>query len=133
MHKFIIADTSYLITLDRINQLNILQKLFSTIFTTREVQEEFNRFLPDWIIIQEVTATHNRAKLESILHKGEASAIALAMETENSVLIIDEKKGRKVAKELRIEIIGTLRLFAIGEAKKNYFFCSTSDRRISTE
>ena len=32
----------------------------------------------------------------------------MALEFENSLLIIDEKKGRKIAEEMKIEIIGSL-------------------------
>ena len=46
--------------------------------------------------------------LSSYLDKGEATAISLAAEHENSILIIDEIKGRKVAKEMGISVTGSL-------------------------
>jgi predicted nucleic acid-binding protein len=49
------------------------------------------------------------------LDTGEASAIALAMETVNSTLIIDEKKGRKFAKNLGLQIIGTLKILLLAK------------------
>jgi predicted nucleic acid-binding protein len=42
------------------------------------------------------------------LDKGEATAIALAAEYENSLLIIDEEKGRKAVKDLGLSITGSL-------------------------
>ena len=42
------------------------------------------------------------------MDKGEASAIALTSEHENSLLIIDEIKGRKAAKEMGINVTGSL-------------------------
>jgi hypothetical protein len=39
---------------------------------------------------------------------GEAEAITLARETHDCLLIIDEKKGRKVAEDLQITIVGLL-------------------------
>lgn len=42
------------------------------------------------------------------LGKGEASSITLALEFDDSLLVIDERKGRKVAEEMKIEIIGSL-------------------------
>ena len=42
------------------------------------------------------------------LDTGEASAIALALESPASLLIIDEQKGRKIAKELGLNTLGTL-------------------------
>ena len=49
MHKTIISDTSCLILLDKIGELDILNKLFGTIITTSEVAEEFGQTLPAWI------------------------------------------------------------------------------------
>ncbi|MCB0476464.1 MAG: DUF3368 domain-containing protein [Flavobacteriaceae bacterium] len=46
--------------------------------------------------------------MEIELDKGESSAIALAIEKENSLLVIDEKKGRNVAKKMGIKITGIL-------------------------
>jgi len=46
--------------------------------------------------------------LEASLDKGEASAIALAVEEKDCLLIIDDSKGRKYAEKLRINITGTL-------------------------
>ena len=42
------------------------------------------------------------------MDKGEATAISLAAEHENSLLIIDEIKGRKAAKEMGIPVTGSL-------------------------
>jgi uncharacterized protein len=49
--------------------------------------------------------------------EGEASAIALALETENCILIIDEKKGRSLAQKLHIEIAGTLQILLLAKSK----------------
>ena len=59
-------------------------------------------------MIKEVTDKGQYSRLVENLGKGEASSITLALEFENSLLIIDEKKGRKIAEEMKIEIIGSL-------------------------
>lgn len=46
--------------------------------------------------------------LEIQIDKGEASAIALALEIKNSALILDDYKARKIAEQLGIEITGTI-------------------------
>jgi predicted nucleic acid-binding protein len=71
------------------------------------VAEEFGE-LPDWVAIKEVTDKEQYLKLTADIGMGEASSIALALEFDDSLLIIDEKKGRKVAVDLKIEIIGSL-------------------------
>lgn len=118
MSLLIISDTSCLIALDKINQLDILKALFQEIVTTKEVQEEFGKELPEWIQIVEVQNTAKIQELEAVLDKGEASTIALALEKEKSLLIIDEKKGRKVAQSLKIEIIGTLRVIQMAKQQR---------------
>lgn len=118
MSIVVISDTSCLIALDRISQLDLLQKLFQQIVTTRKVKEEFGKELPEWIKIIEVQNKAKIQELEAVLDEGEASAIVLALETEKSQLIIDEKKGRKVAQNLKIEIIGTLKVIQMAQQKK---------------
>ena len=54
--------------------------------------------------------------LEETLDGGESSAIALVQELNNSLLIIDEVKGRKVAQKLQLDYTGTLGVLL--EAKK---------------
>jgi predicted nucleic acid-binding protein len=117
MNKIIISDTSCLIALERIGRIDLLQETFTTIYTTQTVAEEFEELLPEWILIKEIKNVSMADKLKLILDAGEASAISLALETENSVLIIDEKKGRKVARELNVTIIGTLKVLLIAKNK----------------
>ena len=90
--KTIIADASCLIVLQNIQELPLLQKLFGEIFITDEVKEEFVLDLPEWISVKTVQSEAQRNALSLILDKGEASSIALCLETDNPLLIIDEKK-----------------------------------------
>ena len=108
MRKTIISDTSCIILLDKIGELEILNKLFGTITTTVEVAEEFGQILPSWFEIKEVTDKNYQSIIETSLDKGEASAIALAIELDDCLLIIDDLKGRKFAHQLGLTIIGTI-------------------------
>ena len=108
MHKAIISDTSCLILLDKIEELDILNKLFGTIITTREVAEEFGEPLPLWFELRQPTNKNYQSIIEASVDKGEASAIALAIELEDCLLIIDDLKGRKFAHQLGLSIIGTI-------------------------
>lgn len=118
MNNAIISDTSCLIALDRINRLDILQSLFSRILTTPEVQAEFGKILPDWIHVQSVKDLTLQKRFEQLVDIGEASALTLVKEYENAILIIDEKKGRRIARENNIRIIGTLQILLIAKQKK---------------
>ncbi len=105
--KIVIADASCLITLENINETDLLPKLYEQIVVTPEVADEVGSSLPKWV---EQRSSSNHAlidQLSSSLEIGEATSIALALELEDCLLIIDEKKGRRTAKELGIEITGT--------------------------
>jgi predicted nucleic acid-binding protein len=108
MQKVIISDTSCLILLDKIEELKLLKKLFGQIIVTREIASEFKKELPEWFTIQEPTNKTYQKILEASLDKGEASAIAFALEQTDCLLIIDDYKGRKYAEQLGIKITGTL-------------------------
>ena len=108
MPKAIISDTSCLILLNKIGELEILHRLFGTIIITPEVLEEFGQSLPDWFEVQQPKDKNYQSAIEEIVDKGEASAIALAIELNDCLLIIDDLKGRKFAQQLGLIIIGTI-------------------------
>jgi len=107
MPSVIVSDTSCLILFYKIEELDLLKKLFGRLHITKTVQKKFNQPIPDWIEVVELT-TDLQKGLSSYLDKGEATAISLAAEYENSLLIIDEIKGRKAAKEMGISVTGSL-------------------------
>ncbi len=107
MPNVTVADTSCLILFYKIGELDLLKKLFAKIQITETVLKEFNHPVPDWIeVVQLKTEVHKG--LAGYLDPGEATSIALASEHEESLLIIDEIKGRKVAKEMGIPLTGSL-------------------------
>ena len=108
MHKAIISDTSCLILLDKIGELEILNKLFGTVITTPEVANEFGQPLPSWVEIQQPSDKNYQSIIEASVDKGEASAIALAIELDDCLLIIDDLKGRRFANQIGLTIIGTI-------------------------
>ena len=108
MHKIIISDTSCFIILTNIGELQLLQKLYSKISTTIEIATEFGEPLPDWVEILSVKSKDTQRLLEMQIDKGESSAIALALEIPDSLLILDDIKARKVATQLGLSITGTL-------------------------
>src|SRR4030042_4610005 len=117
MDKIIISDTSCLIALSNIGLLDVLRDLYQEVIITKEVQAEFGGNLPEWIIVSEVKNKDKQAEIEKIVDKGEASSIALALETKNSTLIIDEVKGRKIAKSFNLDIIGTIGILLLADKK----------------
>ena len=108
MRRIIIADTSCLILLSKINELDLLKKTYGQITTTLDIVIEFGETLPDWIVIESVIDQSIQEDLETKIDKGESSAIALALENKNSILILDDFKARKVAEKLNLTVTGTL-------------------------
>lgn len=107
--EIIISDTSCLILLSKINALDLL-KISDKVFVTSIIQKEFGTELPSWIKIMEPQDHHYQKILEMDLDKGEASAIALSLEMDNAILIIDDLKGRKIAEQLDLKYSGTFGL-----------------------
>lgn len=108
MRKIIIADTSCLIVLANIGELELLHKIYEEIITTLDIAIEYGDSLPDWVEIMEVKDKYRQQILELQIDRGESSAIALALETKNSTVILDDFKARKIANQLGITFTGTL-------------------------
>ena len=108
MPNIIIIDTSTLILFDKINELNLLQKVYKELVITPEIAEEFGENLPNWIKIHSVTDKKYKKFLETQIDKGEASAVALATEYDDVLLIFDDLRARKLAKQLEFRITCTL-------------------------
>jgi predicted nucleic acid-binding protein len=108
MHKTIISDTSCFIILSKIGELNLLQKVYGQIITTIEIATEFGEILPEWITIHPVIDKYRQQLLEMQIDKGESSAIALALETPDCTIILDDYKARKIANRLGLHYTGTV-------------------------
>lgn len=115
MEKIIISDTTCLILLTNLGILDLLKILFTTVTITPEVEREYGEKLPDWILVESVTNQQQLSVLRLIVDEGEASAIALGLEKPNSLLIIDERKGRLLAQNIGIQTIGTLGILLEGK------------------
>jgi predicted nucleic acid-binding protein len=108
MHKIIISDTSCFIILSNIGELEILHKVYGSILTTLDIATEYGEPLPNWVNVVSVSDKYRQQILEMQIDKGESSAIALALETPDSTIILDDYKARKIAAQLGINYTGTI-------------------------
>jgi predicted nucleic acid-binding protein len=115
--KLIISDSTTVITLLNIDRLDILTNLFSLVYLPQMVYDEV--VIEEQIVIDEsffVVKKIEDKKLYKLLSKsldaGECEAIVLAKEMDLS-LIIDEKKGRKIASNFGINIFGFIGLLIL--------------------
>ncbi len=108
MPNIVISNTSCFIVLTKIGELGLLHKMYGEIITSPEVVAEYSQPLPDWVKIKSPSDRFSQQILELQLDKGEASVIALAMETPKSTIILDDHKARIIAEKLGIKITGTI-------------------------
>ena len=113
----VVADTTPLIVLSRLGLLDDIAELLGTIYVTSGVVQECttNKKLPGAIKI--ASALEQKAIIvsdnfdkniadELNLDRGESEAIALALAYQ-CPLLIDERKGRRIAAEMGLDIFGT--------------------------
>jgi len=118
----IVSDSTALIILFDLDRLDLLENLFEEIYITPSVLEEisfkYSIILPLFIKVIKPKNSELFNSLQMILDIGESEAIALAQEM-NLAIIIDEKKGRKIAKNMGIKVIGLLGVVYLN-AKKGF-------------
>lgn len=107
----VISDSTTLIILFDLDRMELLSNLFSQILIPevvyKEISVKHDIVLPEFIEVVSVKENETLKLLKQLLDEGESEAIALALE-QKSKLIIDEKKGRKIALAQGLEIIGLL-------------------------
>ena len=117
----VIADTTPIITLMKLQRLDLLEKLFDTVIVPNAVYEELtsnSNYLTEVQMVVECPflkrcAVSDRQSIKILrevvgLDAGESEAIALAEENNADLLIIDERKGRRIAKQMELKITGTI-------------------------
>ena len=114
----VISDNSVLSCLSEIGELDLLHRLYGRVTITETIRREAVHLsapealrllflkMPDWISV--VPDASSYLEETGALDAGEASAITLAWQfRDSSLLILDEKRGRKVATTLGLQITGT--------------------------
>jgi len=108
LKNLVIADASCLILLNKIDELNILKDNYQKVYITPEIAKEFNVAIPDWIEIVTVKNKTLQSLFENSLDLGESTALSLAFEIPDSTVILDDLKARKFARNLGLQITGTI-------------------------
>lgn len=115
-----VSNTTPLINLAQLDLLPVLRDLFLRITITSQVKKELEEkqdLFPktrgiaelDFVDVREVRPTPLLAELTRELHLGEASCLALALETGSSArLLLDDVAAREAARHHRLPFTGTL-------------------------
>lgn len=117
MPAVVIADTSSLIYLTALNQLDLLPRLYSSVLITPTVAAEYGLSLPGWMQVRGPQEAIKTLIFGARIDIGEASAIALALETPDSLLVLDDRRGRRAASRLHLSTTGTLGLLIAAKQK----------------
>lgn len=102
-----VTNSTCLIGLERIERLDILPQVFSTIAIPTAVAAEVE-IEADWLIVRTVQNFAVVAALKNQVDSGEAEAIALAMELGDVFIVLDDRKARLLALQLNLQVIGTV-------------------------
>lgn len=113
----VVANNTPLVALWALGRLDLLRDLFGEVFIPAAVQAEFlaieetrrKNALANapWIRATDLLDPR-RASAYAGLDRGEAEVLALAEEKRASLVIIDERKGRRYAERLGFAFTGTL-------------------------
>lgn len=125
----IVSNTTPILSLYKINQLQLLKILFDNVIVPRAVYNEIAVLgknkpasdvfeLADYIEVQDVSSRLAVNLLQSQLDYGEAEAIVLAREIDADLLILDEKKARKIAQANSQNIIGTIGILQLAKDRE---------------
>ncbi len=124
----VVSNSSPLVSLAAVGRLELLHDLYGTIIIPEAVHQEVvvqGRGRPgaaevqslDWIVCRDVGDPSVVTALESKLDRGEAEAIALAVELQADLLLMDERLGRAEAARFGLRFVGILGALIEAKAK----------------
>lgn len=107
----VVSDTSPLTALLTVGKAGLLAELFREVVVPETVRDELLRshsHLPDWLRVEPIRNPAQVQQFAKIVDSGEAEAIELAKELHADRLLMDERRGRRLAAQEGIPVIGLL-------------------------
>ncbi len=115
----VVSNTSPLTNLAAIGQFDLLNKLYAELHIAEGVWDELNFGGQRWPGRDEVAAAdwieryavQNQSLIMALqrdLDRGEAESIALALELEADLILLDEQEGRRHAKRMGLHVVGVV-------------------------
>lgn len=127
----VVSDTTPMISLLKIDRIDLLEKLFGKVFIPQAVYNELvedTRFQNEaeqikrslFIIVKQVKNPETVSVLKRVtgLDQGESEAIILSDEIQADILLMDEAKGRTVSNEMGIKVMGTIGILMAAYAER---------------
>lgn len=122
----VVSSSSVIIALAKVCHLYLLEKLFGEILVPEAVWKEitvegkpgYEKVVrAKFISLEKVGDARLVALLEEFIDTGEAEAIALALERDADLLLVDDRDARNLAKRLGLQVMGTLGVIALAKYK----------------
>ena len=126
----VISDTTPIISLLKAGQLELLQKLYNKVLMPQAVYRELTENpvyvneaeiikSTDFLLAAEVENIKSVSVLRAVtgLDEGESAALIMYDEQKADLLLMDEQKGRRVAKRLNVRHIGTAGILMLAYEK----------------
>lgn len=117
--RIVVSDTSPLLNLALINELELLETQFASLTIPQAVwkelmagDDEMNRLRElnqhGFLTLVEVTRNDLFIEIATELDLGETAAITYAIESEADLVLIDERDGRRVARRHGLTVTGVI-------------------------
>lgn len=112
----VVSDTSVLCYLVLIHKIQLLEHLYQQVFIPTVVRDEllhpsapsevsvWASNLPAWVNVRETQSQPDAAL--AVLDRGEQSAILLAEELQAELILMDERRGRQLARSRGLRVTG---------------------------
>ena len=115
MSERVVADSTCLIALERIDQIEILPALFEPVLIPPAVAQEFGISFP-WLKIERLPDQALVVALKMMIDDGEAEAIALSQE-QKCRIILDDRQARRVGQNMGLRVIGTVGILILAKQR----------------
>jgi hypothetical protein len=112
MRGVVVSDSSALIALERIGQIDLLSRLLAKVIIPPAVAQEVGPSVAGltWIEERHLSRPIDRGVAAASLGPGESEVISLALELRPYRVILDDQPARGLAKRLGLPVIGLLGL-----------------------
>jgi uncharacterized protein len=126
LRSLVVSDTSPVRALNHLGLLHLLQDLFTTVLIPPAVRDELLKPTRTCPVIDvssapfvKIQSPRDAVRVQSFLAEldpGEAEALVLAVEVPAQLVLLDERKARRVAERLGLTLIGAVGILL--EAKR---------------
>ncbi len=142
----VVSNTSPILNLSAIGRLGLLRKQFGQVLIPEAVVAELRleenlkgnaetrkAIEAGWLKISPVKKAGSIRILRQTLDWGESEAIALAIEKEADLILLDEREARQTSKELSLPTVGVIGILLKAYAEKELADPIREIRKLQTE